>query len=750
MLFPVWSSIGSINPQNNAEDAAFNGKEHDFDVKKLESKVILSPSSSAQSKEQDDKIMKEAKGKSLVESVIGYRDLNAEFQDCTENNSNEIPTVSSTGPTVGQNSLNRTNTFRLENIIYSDDEDIVGAEADFNNLESSIPEQSKTFDLVAYSDSDYAGASLDRKSTTRGYQFLRCRLISCQYKKQTVVATSSTKAKYVAAASCCAQFWNTVTVKQSNDVTRGSRLPAKRRDFAGLARMGYEKPSIKLTFYKAFFSSQWKKFNFSKYIFDSLVRNVESNSKFYMYLRVGKGCSRVETPLFEGILVAKEIEEQDDAEEQIQGNDNDAAQGADADVLGDEEALDACATLTRRVEHLEHDLVAQDLEITKLKTRVKKLERVNKEEEKKAEDVKVIAGDAQVEGRQAEIQAEIYQIDMDHPSKVLSMHEDEPEVQEVVEVVTTAKLITKVVTAASAPVSDASTIIPAVKPNIPAATITAAPVKDKGKGIMVEEPKPIKKKQQVEMDEAYARKLHEELNQDIDWDVTIDHVKQKAKEDPYVQRLDYFKGMSYDDIRPIFKAKFNSNIEFLLKSKEQIEEEENIALESINKTPAQKATKRRRLNEEDKDVEEIKQHLEIVPDEDDDVYTEATPLARKVTVIDYQIIQLNNKPRYKIIRADGTHHLYSNVWMTKWTRSSLEESKKYPWSSKERRYPLLRFTLDQMLNAVRLQVEKQSEMSLELISFGVDVAKELKEKHQVFNAAGEELCAAKQKLMLLD
>nr|GEV84176.1 uncharacterized mitochondrial protein AtMg00810-like [Tanacetum cinerariifolium] len=61
------------------------------------------------------------------------------------------------------------------------------------------------FDLVAYSDSDYVGASLDRKSTTGGCQFLRCRLISWQCKKQIVVATSSTKAKYVAAASCCAQ-----------------------------------------------------------------------------------------------------------------------------------------------------------------------------------------------------------------------------------------------------------------------------------------------------------------------------------------------------------------------------------------------------------------------------------------------------------------------------------------------------------------------------------------------------------------
>nr|GFD02371.1 hypothetical protein [Tanacetum cinerariifolium] len=90
--------------------APFDGKEHDFDVQKPKSKFILSPSSSAQSKEQDDKTKKEAQGKSHVESVTRYRDLNAEFQDCSENSSNE-------------------------DIIYSDDEDVVGAEADFNNLD---------------------------------------------------------------------------------------------------------------------------------------------------------------------------------------------------------------------------------------------------------------------------------------------------------------------------------------------------------------------------------------------------------------------------------------------------------------------------------------------------------------------------------------------------------------------------------------------------------------------------------------
>nr|GEV15305.1 hypothetical protein [Tanacetum cinerariifolium] len=105
--------------------------------------------------------------------------------------------------------------------------------------------------------------------------------------------------------------------------------------------------------------STGRKFNFSKYIFKSLVRNIDSSSKFYMYLRfihliiqnqlgdllthstkyisptltqkvfanmrrVGKGCSRVDTPLFEGMLVAREPEEQGDAEEQC--NDDNATE----------------------------------------------------------------------------------------------------------------------------------------------------------------------------------------------------------------------------------------------------------------------------------------------------------------------------------------------------------------------------------------------------------------------------------------
>nr|GEV20149.1 ribonuclease H-like domain-containing protein [Tanacetum cinerariifolium] len=157
--------------------------------------------------------------------------------------------------------------------------------------------------------------------------------------------------------------------------------------------------------------------------------------------------------------------------------------------------------------------------------------------------------------------------------------------------------------------------------------------------------------------------------------------------------------------------------------------------------------------------------LEIVPDEDDDVYTKATPLARKVPVVDYQIIQVNNKPRYKIIKADGTYHLYASfiTLLKNFDREDLEslltivkerfstlmpnnytddyllttlramfrrpDGQDNIWKSQrtlillvERRYPLSKFTLEQMLNVVRLQVEEQSEMSLELLSVMVLVA----------------------------
>nr|GEU31177.1 putative ribonuclease H-like domain-containing protein [Tanacetum cinerariifolium] len=663
------------------------------------------------------------------------------------------------------------------------------------------------FDLVAYSDSDYAGASLDKKSTTGGCQFFGCRLISCQCKKQTVLATSSIEAEYVAAASCCAQvLWiqnqlldyglQALVDKKKVVVTEATIRDALRLDDAEeLARMGYEKPSTKLTFYKVFFSSQWKflihtilqcmstkqtswnefsssmasaviclssgrKFIFSKYIFDSLVRNVDSPSKFYMYprflqliiikqvgdlstyttkytspaltqkvfanmRRVGKGFSRVKTQLFEGMLVAQEVE-QGDADENVENvNAGDAAEGdvsaANDEVpTADEEPsiqsptpptpppqpyhdIPSTSQLKRRVKKLERRNKAKVLKLRRLQ-KVGTAERIDTSDDTVMDDVsnqgrmisdidvdadvvleeaKEVAADAKadqdtkvdesvdIQGRQAKSQAEIYKIDLDHDNKVLSMQEEESEpveLQEVVDIVIIAKIITEVVTAAS-------TTITAAEVLVLAATTTAAPKltadssrrtkgvvirdpeessttlstiihseaksKDNGKGILVEEPKPLKKYQAMKrkpQTEAQARKN------------MMVYLKNVAG-----FKMDYFKGMTYDDICPVFEKHYDLNVAFLQKTKEQIDKEESRALKRINETPAEKAAKRKKLEEE---VEELKRHLQIVPNEDDDVYTKATLLARKVPVVDYEIINQKNKPYYKVIRADGTHQLY--------------------------------------------------------------------------------------------
>jgi hypothetical protein len=63
-----------------------------------------------------------------------------------------------------------------------------------------------TFDLIGYSDSDYAGCKVDRKSTSGMCQFLGRSLVSWSSKKQTFVALSTAEAEYVVAGQCCAQL----------------------------------------------------------------------------------------------------------------------------------------------------------------------------------------------------------------------------------------------------------------------------------------------------------------------------------------------------------------------------------------------------------------------------------------------------------------------------------------------------------------------------------------------------------------
>nr|GFA17960.1 hypothetical protein [Tanacetum cinerariifolium] len=163
VLLPLWSS-GFKDPQNT--DAAA------FEVKEPESEVYVSLCSSEKTKKHNDKTKREAKGKSHVELSTGVRDLSDDFKD-SDNSTNRVNAASTPVTTVGPNSTNSTNTFSvagpsntvvsppfgldgkssfidpsqylddpdmpaLEDITYSYDEEDVGAEADFSNLETNI------------------------------------------------------------------------------------------------------------------------------------------------------------------------------------------------------------------------------------------------------------------------------------------------------------------------------------------------------------------------------------------------------------------------------------------------------------------------------------------------------------------------------------------------------------------------------------------------------------------------------------
>nr|GFD20436.1 hypothetical protein [Tanacetum cinerariifolium] len=74
---------------NNNKDALIDGKEHDDDIQKFVFSDIHSSSSGAQTRKQGDKTENKDKGKSVVVTITGFRDLNAKFEECT-NNSNDV------------------------------------------------------------------------------------------------------------------------------------------------------------------------------------------------------------------------------------------------------------------------------------------------------------------------------------------------------------------------------------------------------------------------------------------------------------------------------------------------------------------------------------------------------------------------------------------------------------------------------------------------------------------------------------
>nr|GEV82076.1 hypothetical protein [Tanacetum cinerariifolium] len=518
--------------------------------------------------------------------------------------------------------------------------------------------------------------------------------------------------------------------------------------FAELVRMGYEKPSTKLTFYKVFANMR----------------------------RVGKGFFRVDTPLFEGMLVPQQVQvgidagaEDEDVVEptsptpgttptppqelipstsqvsstpppsphqspiaqpslppQQQPSQPLHTTNISMDLLNT--LLETCTTLTRKVKNLEQDKITQALEITKLKQRVRRLEKKRKLKVLGFIKLRKVGTTHRVESsantvmddqEDASKYGEIAKLDADEDvtleevaaevAKDAEDDETEPaELKEVIELVTTTKLMIEVVTATATTITAAPGAARRRKGVVirdPEETATPSVIvhsesksKDKGKGILVEEPKPLKKQAQIEHDEAYARELEAELNANINWNEVIEQVKGKEKQDNTVLRyqalkrkpqtkaharknmmvylknmagfkLDFFKGMSYDDIRPIFEKHFNSIVSFLEKREKELEEE---------------ASKRK-----------------------NDVYTKATPLALKVPVVDFQIHFENKKPYYKITRADGTHQLFLSVISL--LRNFDKEDLEMLWKIVKERFASLEpknFSGDFLLNTLKTLFEK--------------------------------------------
>nr|GEW64486.1 putative ribonuclease H-like domain-containing protein [Tanacetum cinerariifolium] len=744
----------------------------EFDANKPESKVNVSPSSNAQSKKQDDKTKRESKGKIPTVGQISSNSTKA-FSAAGNTFSATGNTFSAVGPlnaaassTHGKSSfidasqlLDDPDMPELEDITYSDDEDDVGTEADFNNLETSITvspipttrvhkdhhvtqiigkfqmsligeltfflglQVKQKKDGIFISQDKYVAEILRKFRLTEGksastpidikkpllkdpdgedVDVHTYRLSSWQCKKQTVVATSFTKAKYVVAASCYAQvLW----------------IQNQLLDYGLVWNVD---STSKFYMYPRFLHLMIRKqvgdlsTHTTKYTSPALTQKVFANIR-----RVGKGFFGVETPVFEGMLVERHVVEEGDADENV--DEVNAGDIAERDIsaahrevpnviekpsipsltpptpppqpsqdipstsqkvgiahkveTSDETVMDDVSNQGRMIAEMD-----QDADI------------VLEDDKDVADDKEVADEDAKVDesvdiqGRQAESQAEIYKIDLDHANKVLSMQEDETEpaeVQELVDVVTTAKLITKVVTAASETITAASTILLLLK---------------------------------LKFLLLHLLLLLQELL--LLLDEAIDHVKRKAKEDLAVKRYQVLKR------KPQIEAQARKNM--------MIEEDENRALKRLNETPAKKAAKRKKL---DKEVEELKRHLQIMPNEDDDVYTEATPLVRKE-------IFSTTKPKnffddFLLVTLGAMFEkpdIHAQIWKNQ--RSVHGPAKVKGWKLLEscgvqiitfittqmillvdRKYPLTRFTLDQMLNAVRLDVDEESEVSLELLRF---------------------------------
>nr|GEY89429.1 hypothetical protein [Tanacetum cinerariifolium] len=261
----------------------------------------------------------------------------------------------------------------------------------------------------------------------------------------------------------------------------------------------------------------------------------------------------------------------------------------------------------------------------------------------------------------------------------------------------------------------------------PAETLS---VKDKGKGILVEDPNPIKKKDQIEMDAEYHGYKKKPQSESEARKNMIAYLKNTKG-----FKMAFFKGKTYDQIRPIFQATFDANMRFLLKSKEEMKKEEEEIIKSINETPAQKAAKRRRLREQAKEDENLKKYKIIRADDTHQLYASFITLLKNFDKEDLEDLWKIMKARFFTSKPTNFSDDYllvtlknmfektdaqDVIWRSQQTEygQALVKSWKLLTSCGvhiitftttmfallvEKKYPLSRFTLEQLVNVARLQ-----------------------------------------------
>nr|GEY59522.1 ribonuclease H-like domain-containing protein [Tanacetum cinerariifolium] len=670
VLFPLWSS-GSKNPQNTDGDAAFEVKELEFEGKKPESEVHVSPSSSTQTKKHDDKTKREAKGKSHVELSTRYRNLSVEFEDFSDTNINEVNAADSPVPAIEKISTNNTNTFSatgpyntdvspthgkylymdssqylddpnmpaLEDITYSDDKEDVDAEAGFTNLEttitvSSIPTTRVHKDHhVTQIIGDLSSATQTRSMTRvikdqggltqiNNEDFHTCMFSYFLSQEEPKRIRQALKDPSWIEAM---QKPDGIFISQDKYVAEILRKLGLTDGKSASTPIDTEKPLLKdpdgedvdVHTYRSMIGSLMYLTSSRPDIMFAVCVNV--------VMRLQALIDRKKVIITEATI--REALRLDDAKS--------------IDCLPDEEIF---------------------IELSRMGTSW------NEFSSSMALAVICLSTGNGFSG----VETPLFE------GMIVTQQADDV-ADEGAAVVTAAAAAT--IIAATTPITNVTlTVAPSVarrrkgvvirdpeETSTPSIIIHSEPKsKDKGKGIMVEEPKPLKNTEKGERRQCC---------------VEVSSIKEEATDKSPSQKnmmiylrnmvgfkMDYFKRMSYDDIRLIFKKYFNLNVAFLEKTKEQLEEEESRELKRKTKSPKEKAVKKQKLDEE---VEELKKHLQIMLNNDDDVYTEATPLSLKVPVVDYEIYTENNKPYFKIIRADGTHQLFLSL-LRKIDREDLE------------------------------------------------------------------------------